>query len=105
MEVRIGVRDVAREIAFETNETPAAIGAAVAVALRDGSVLDLADDKGRRYFIPAAVIGFVHVGEAEGQGRLRRALTSGLSNPRPERPCHQVTSRSRAAIPGMRLTS
>ena len=37
----------------------------MAVALRDGSVLDLADDKGRRYFIPAAVIGFVHVGEAE----------------------------------------
>jgi len=65
VEVRLGVRDVAREIAFETNETPAAIGAAVAAALRDGSVLDLADDKGRRCFIPAAVIGFVHVGEAE----------------------------------------
>ncbi|MBK7271692.1 MAG: DUF3107 family protein [Actinomycetales bacterium] len=34
-------------------------------AARMAACFDLADDKGRRYFIPAAVIGFVHVGEAE----------------------------------------
>ena len=65
MEVRIGVRDVAREISFETNESGDAIGAAVADALRDGTLLDLTDDKGRRYFVPATMIGFVHVGESE----------------------------------------
>ncbi len=65
MEVRIGVRDVAREISFETNESGDTIAEAVAEALRDGTLLDLSDDKGRRYFVPAAMIGFVHVGESE----------------------------------------
>ncbi|MBK8867794.1 MAG: DUF3107 domain-containing protein [Dermatophilaceae bacterium] len=69
MEVRIGVRQVAREVVFETEQTPEAIGAAVEAALRDGSVLTLVDDKGRRYFVPAEAIGFVNVGETE-KGRV-----------------------------------
>ncbi|HOF64715.1 MAG TPA: DUF3107 domain-containing protein [Dermatophilaceae bacterium] len=69
MEVRIGVRHVAREIVFETEQTPEDIGAAVEAALRDNAVLTLDDDKGRRYFVPAEAIGFVNVGHAE-KGRV-----------------------------------
>ncbi|MEI2826836.1 MAG: DUF3107 domain-containing protein [Dermatophilaceae bacterium] len=69
MEVRIGVRQVAREIVFETEQTPEDIGAAVEAALRDKTVLTLEDDKGRRYFVPADAIGFVNVGHAE-KGRV-----------------------------------
>lgn len=65
MEVRIGVRDVAREISFETEQAAEAIGAAVAAALQEGTLLDLTDDKGRHYFVPARAIGYVHVGESE----------------------------------------
>ncbi len=65
MEVRIGVRDVAREIAFETNQGTDAIAAAVADALREGTMLDLMDDKGRRYLVPSGSVGFVYVGESE----------------------------------------
>ena len=69
MEVRIGVRHVAREIVFETEQTPEEIGGAVEAALRDNAVLTLEDDKGRRYFVPADAIGFVNVGHAE-KGRV-----------------------------------
>ncbi len=31
----------------------------------DGTLLDLTEYKGRRYFVPATMIGFVHVGESE----------------------------------------
>ncbi|MBK8470119.1 MAG: DUF3107 domain-containing protein [Candidatus Phosphoribacter sp.] len=69
MEVRIGVREVAREISFESDQTGVQVAAAVADALRDGKVLDLTDDKGRHYLVPAAAIGFVHYGESE-KGRV-----------------------------------
>ncbi len=69
MEVRIGVQNVARELSFETEQTADAVSSAVAAALDSGSVLDLVDDKGRRYLIPAAVLGYVHIGETE-KGRV-----------------------------------
>jgi len=69
VEVRIGVQNVARELSFETEQSADAVSAAVAAALDSGSVLDLADDKGRRYLIPAGVLGYVHIGETE-KGRV-----------------------------------
>ncbi len=74
MEVRIGVRDVAREIAFESTQTIDEVTAAVAAAVAAGTMLDLTDDKGRRYLVPAGALGFVHVGEA-GKGRVGFGFT------------------------------
>lgn len=69
MEVRIGVRQVAREIAFESTQSIDEVTAAVATALKQGTMLDLTDDKGRHYLVPADALGFVHIGEAE-KGRV-----------------------------------
>ncbi|MDQ2756736.1 MAG: DUF3107 domain-containing protein [Actinomycetota bacterium] len=65
MEVRIGVQNVAREVAFESNQSVAEVETAVTSALADGSVLNLLDDKGRRFLVPAAHIGYVNIGEQE----------------------------------------
>jgi uncharacterized protein DUF3107 len=69
VEVRIGVRQVAREIAFESPQSIDEVTAAVAAAVKQGSILDLVDDKGRRYLVPADALGFVHIGESE-KGRV-----------------------------------
>ncbi|WP_392542863.1 DUF3107 domain-containing protein [Oryzobacter telluris] len=65
MEVTIGVQNVAREIAVETDSDAAEVTAAVEAALRDGGVLKLTDTKGRAVLVPGSVIGWVQVGENE----------------------------------------
>lgn len=69
MEVRIGVRNVAREIAFESSESVDEVAKAVTKALDAGTTLSLVDEKGRRYFVPADAVGYVNVGESE-KGRV-----------------------------------
>ncbi len=66
MEIRIGVQNVAREIAFETAQSSDEILAAVKSAL-DSDVLELVDDKGGRIIVPSASIGYVTTG-AERRG-------------------------------------
>jgi len=64
VEVRIGVRNVSREIAFETNESADDVAAKVAAAT-SGGVLDLVDAKGRRVVVPSDALGYVEIGEEE----------------------------------------
>jgi hypothetical protein len=66
VEIRIGVQNVAREIAFETTQSTDEILAAVKAAL-DSDVLELVDDKGGRIIVPSASIGYVTTG-AERRG-------------------------------------
>jgi hypothetical protein len=66
VEIRIGVQNVAREIAFETAQSTEEILAAVKTAL-DSDVLELVDDKGGRIIVPSASIGYVTTG-AERRG-------------------------------------
>ena len=66
MEIRIGVQNVAREIAFETTQSTDEILAAVKAAL-ESDVLELVDDKGGRIIVPSASIGYVTTG-AERRG-------------------------------------
>lgn len=68
MEVKIGVQNVAREITLETAATSKEVAAAVAQALETGGVLTLSDDKGRQVIVPAAVLGYVQLGEPEKRG-------------------------------------
>lgn len=65
MEVTIGVQNVARELAVETDTDAAEVTAAVEAALRDGGVLRLTDTRGRSVIVPGSVIGWVQVGESE----------------------------------------
>ncbi|MEI2733286.1 MAG: DUF3107 domain-containing protein [Dermatophilaceae bacterium] len=69
MEVRIGVRNVAREIAFESSQSVDEVAKAVTKALDAGTTLNLEDDKGRRFLVPADAVGYVNVGESE-KGRV-----------------------------------
>jgi hypothetical protein len=64
MEVRIGVANTAREIAFESKADQKEVSKAVAAALADGGLLTLPDDKGRQYMIPADKITYVELGES-----------------------------------------
>ncbi|MFM6980263.1 MAG: DUF3107 domain-containing protein [Micrococcales bacterium] len=66
MEIKIGVRETAREISFETSAPAATIEAAVAAAL-DGSakLLKLTDDKGRTFLVPTASLAYVEIGAEE----------------------------------------
>ncbi|MFC7489600.1 MULTISPECIES: DUF3107 domain-containing protein [unclassified Knoellia] len=65
MEVNIGVQNVAREIALETDASPAEVSQAVDAALTDGGVLRLTDSKGRELLVPGRALGWVLVGESE----------------------------------------
>jgi hypothetical protein len=68
VEVRIGVQNVAREVVFESNQGAAEVAAAVSASLENGTVLTLTDDKGRQLLVPAAVLGYVQIGESEKRG-------------------------------------
>jgi hypothetical protein len=68
MEVKIGVQNVARELTIESGQTPEEVIAAVNAAIDGGTVLQLVDDHGRRVLVPAAVLGYVQVGESEKRG-------------------------------------
>ena len=65
MEVRIGVQNVARELAFESNQSAEEVTSLVDAALKNGGTLDLSDEKGRKYVVPVSALGFVHIGETE----------------------------------------
>ena len=64
MEIRIGIQQASREVALESNESPAEVNAKVAEAIKSGSVLHLTDEKGRTITVPGDKIAFVEVGVA-----------------------------------------
>jgi hypothetical protein len=67
VEVKIGVRDIARDIVLESDQDPQAITAAVESAVSAGTLLKLTDDKGRTVVVPGSLIGFVEIGAAENR--------------------------------------
>lgn len=62
MEIKIGVRHIAREIVVETSESKDVITEKVAKAIEDGSLLQITDDKGNTTLISGAQIGYVELG-------------------------------------------
>jgi hypothetical protein len=82
MEVKIGVTDSPRELVFTSAQTPSEVEELVSAALRkDSDVLSLADERGRRFLIPAAKVAYVEIGVADarrvGFGIGADAATSG----------------------------
>ena len=67
MEVKIGVRNVAREITLESAQTAEEVTAAVDQAIEKGTTLRLSDEKGRVVVVPAGVLGSVEIGAPEGR--------------------------------------
>lgn len=62
MEVKIGVRDVSREVVLQSEQTPADVAAAVEEAIDKGTILNLTDDRGRLLLVPGSLIGYVEIG-------------------------------------------
>jgi len=67
VEVKIGVRDVAREVVLESEETPDSVAALVAKAVESGGLLRLTDEKGRLFMVPGSLIGYVELGAPESR--------------------------------------
>ncbi|MGB3829572.1 MAG: DUF3107 domain-containing protein [Ornithinimicrobium sp.] len=65
MEVRVGVRNIARELSFESDQSSSQVQEAVSAGLSEGSVISLRDDHGRVLLVPADALGYVEVGEQE----------------------------------------
>lgn len=70
MEVRIGIRDVAREVAFESAQTPDKVRATISEALAgDSTLIELEDDKGQLILVPTAALAYAEIGVQE-KGRV-----------------------------------
>lgn len=70
MEVRIGIRDVAREVTFESAQTPDEVRSTITDAVDGGSsVIALEDDKGRTVLVPTAALAYAEIGVQE-KGRV-----------------------------------
>ena len=65
MEVKIGIRDVAREVLLESELTPEAVSEAVDTAIASQGLLKLTDDKGKLIMVPGQLIGYVEIGAPE----------------------------------------
>ena len=65
MEVKIGIRDVAREVVLESELTPSAVADAIDSAIASQGLLKLTDDHGKLIIIPAQLIGYVEIGAPE----------------------------------------
>ena len=65
MEVKIGIRDVAREVVLESEQSPDAVAELVNSAITSQGMLRLKDDKGRLVIVPGPLIGYVEIGAPE----------------------------------------
>jgi hypothetical protein len=63
VDIRIGILNSPREIAFETGQSAADVEKVVAAALEsDAKYIRLEDDKQKIYLIPTASLGYIEVG-------------------------------------------
>jgi len=68
VDVRIGIQNSPRELAFETSHSSAEVEEAVAAALSGQSaLLKLTDDKGTVYVVPAPALAYVEIGSEESR--------------------------------------
>ncbi len=65
MEVKIGVQSIVRELVVETPSSPDEIERSLTIAMRDGGMFSLRDEKGGRILVPADKIGYVELTGAE----------------------------------------
>lgn len=65
MEIKIGIRHIAREITVDTDESAEKVRAKVTEALNSGALLELTDQKGALTLISGSQIGYVELGAEE----------------------------------------
>jgi len=63
VDIRIGIANSPREIAFESSQTAEQVQKIVADALEDGAkFVTLGDDKGKIYVVPSVSLSYVEIG-------------------------------------------
>lgn len=63
MDIRIGIANSPREIAFESSQTAEQVQKIIADALEnDAKFVTLADDKGKIYVVPSVSLSYVEIG-------------------------------------------
>ena len=67
MEVKIGVREVNREIVLESSQSSDDVAKAVAKALDGALTLQLTDEKGRTVIVPTSALAYVEIGAEESR--------------------------------------
>jgi hypothetical protein len=66
VEVKIGVSDSPRELVFRSSQTQAEVEKLVSAALsKSADVLNLTDDKGRKFLVPTSKVAYVEIGAAD----------------------------------------
>lgn len=66
MDIKIGIRQSAREISFESAQSAAEVESLVAASLEAGAkVLKLVDNKGRLFVVPTDALAYVEIGAEE----------------------------------------
>ena len=66
MEVRIGIKGVARELAIDATQTVAEIQQLIDAALADGgTTFTLTDEKGRRIVVAGDKLAYIEIAESE----------------------------------------
>ncbi len=66
MDITIGIAENGRQLTLSVDQDQDAIEKQVTEALA-GSVLTLADDKGRKFIVPTTKIAFVEIGAADSR--------------------------------------
>jgi len=64
VEVKIGVQYAAREIVLESGQSPDEVEKLITAAIKDGGLLILADERGRRVLVPVEKLAYVEIGES-----------------------------------------
>ncbi|MBX3194623.1 MAG: DUF3107 domain-containing protein [Microbacteriaceae bacterium] len=68
MDIRIGIANTPRELAFESSQTAAEVEKIVSAALEsDAKLIRLTDDKDRVYLVPTAALTYLEVGSEESR--------------------------------------
>ncbi|WP_129659015.1 DUF3107 domain-containing protein [Rothia halotolerans] len=62
MEIKIGIKDVAREVVIDSTQEPDEIVASVSEAIENKTLLKLVDAKGTATLIPGESLGYVEIG-------------------------------------------
>ncbi|WP_029150971.1 DUF3107 domain-containing protein [Microbacterium indicum] len=65
MDIRIGMKNTARELSFETDEAPEDVKKKVASALEVGAPAEFTDIKGNTYLVSGSVLSYIEIGTAE----------------------------------------
>ena len=66
MEIRIGIRNTARELSFESSLSQKEVEATVDAALNGGAkTVKFTDDKGRSFVVPTDALAYVEIGAEE----------------------------------------